>query len=235
MLSSRLLFGLLAAALFGLMLVLPSTATTVTDTTDAPFADALQTAYATQEVTAVRDLLRRVETRTQEWMTRYRLYPLTEDEDVLGDPPSDPDDVDDATPMELALLSGVWAYKAGETNMFNAIRYGRRSVDFLEAARRLDPDDPYVLLVGGQSFLFRPSIAGKDVPKAVDRFERLVDALEQAPDTTPGLSITEARTWLWLALRERGDEERARALHEQIVAARPPVLYQKFLDDPPEV
>jgi hypothetical protein len=207
----------------------------VSPSTTTPFADSLQEAYAAQSVDTVRSLLDRASTPTHTWMARYRLYPLTEEEDVLGDPPSDPDDLNAADATQLALLSGIWAYKAGETNMFNAIRYGRRSVDFLEAARAEDPDNPYVLLVGGQSFLFRPSIAGKDVPKAIDRFERLVEMLETAPDEVPGISLTEAQTWLWLALREDGQSGRADAMHETVLAGGPPPLYRKFLDDPPEV
>jgi hypothetical protein len=224
------------ALLVGILSLPPvAPATPVSPSTTTPFADSLQEAYAAQSVDTVRDLLDRASTPTHTWMARYRLYPLTEEEDVLGDPPSDPDDLDAPDATQLALLSGIWAYKAGETNMFNAIRYGRRSVDFLEAARAENPNNPYVLLVGGQSFLFRPSIAGKDVPKAIDRFERLVEMLETAPDEVPGISLMEAQTWLWLALREDGQSGRADAMHETVLAGGPPPLYRKFLDDPPEV
>jgi len=231
--ATRWPFLALLVGILSLPLVAP--ATPVTPSTTTPFADSLQEAYAAQSVDTVRGLLDRASTPTHTWMARYRLYPLTEEENVLGDPPSDPDDLDAPDATQLALLSGIWAYKASETNMFNAIRYGRRSVDFLEAARATDPDNPYVLLVGGQSFLFRPSIAGKDVPKAVDRFERLVQMLETAPDEVPGISLTEARTWLWLALREDGQSGRADAMHEAVLADGPAPLYRKFLDNPPEV
>lgn len=231
--ATRWSFLALLVGILSLPLVAP--ATPVSPSTTTPFADSLQEAYAAQSVDTVRGLLDRASTPTHTWMARYRLYPLTEEENVLGDPPSDPDDLDAPDATQLALLSGIWAYKAGETNMFNAIRYGRRSVDFLEAARAADPNNPYVLLVGGQSFLFRPSIAGKDVPKAVDRFERLVEVLETVPDEVPGISLTEARTWLWLALREDGQSGRADAMHEAVLADGPAPLYRKFLDDPPEV
>jgi len=231
--ATRWSFLALLVGILSLPLVAPATPVSPSATT--PFADSLQEAYAAQSVDTVRGLLDRASTPTHTWMARYRLYPLTEEENVLGDPPSDPDDLDAPDATQLALLSGIWAYKAGETNMFNAIRYGRRSVDFLEAARAADPNNPYVLLVGGQSFLFRPSIAGKDVPKAVDRFERLVEVLETVPDEVPGISLTEARTWLWLALREDGQSGRADAMHEAVLADGPAPLYRKFLDDPPEV
>jgi len=218
-----------------LLLIVSFTAAPVHPPETTRFAESLQEAYAAQSADTVRQLLDEASTPTQEWMARYRLYPLTEDESALGDPPSDPKDLSDSSPTKLALLSGIWAYKAGETNMFNAIRYGRRSVDFLEEARKSDANNPYVLLVGGQSFLFRPSIAGKDVPKAIDRFEQLVGILREDPDTAPGISLTEAQTWLWLALREDGQSGRADAMHQEVIAASPAPLYQQFLNDPPEV
>lgn len=198
-----------------------------------PFADSLQQAYATQNVETARSLLETAETQEQVWMARYRLYPLTEEEDVLSPIPSGTEDVEEPTARKLALLAGLWAYKAGETNIFNAVRYGRRSMNFLEAAQKLDRDDPYVLLVEGQSLMFRPSIAGKDVPQAVERFQRLVEVL-QGRDID-GIAVTEARTWLWLALKECGRRDEASALHEQLLADSPAPLYQQFLEDPPQV
>jgi hypothetical protein len=197
------------------------------------FADSLQQAYAAQDPETVHALLDAADSRTETWMARYRLYPLTEDEEVLGDPPSQPEDVPDATATELALWSGIWAYKAGETNIFNAMRYGRRSVNFLEAAREADEDDPYVLLVEGQSLLFRPSMAGKDVAGAIDTFRALRVVLNR--HRVPGISKTEAQTWLWLALKEGGHHDEATSLHKDLLATDPAPLYRQFLEDPPKV
>jgi len=198
-----------------------------------PFADSLQQAYATQDAETVRSLLKTAETQEQVWMARYRLYPLTEEEDVLSPIPSDPDDVEEPTARTLALLSGLWAYRAGETNIFNAVRYGRRSMNFLEAAQKLDRDDPYVLLVEGQSLMFRPSIAGKDVPQAAERFQRLVEVLQERD--ADGVAVTEAHTWLWLALKECGRQHEASVLHDRLLADSPAPLYRQFLEDPPQV
>lgn len=198
---------------------------------DSTFAERAQTYYASQNVDALRDLLGEADTRLEQFLARYRLYPLTEDETVIDDIPSDLGA--NATARELALLSGLWAYRAGEANIFSAIRCGRRSMNRLEEAKRRNPEDPYVLLVEGQSLMFRPDIAGKDVEAAVDRFRTLVEVVEDHPDA--GISRTEAQSWLWLALREADHTSEASSLHASILEDAPAPLYRKFLEDPPSV
>jgi hypothetical protein len=200
---------------------------------DAPsptFADSVQAYYSAQEPDGLRMLVDRADSRLEALMARYRLYPLTEDASVIDGVPSG---LEDGSARELAILSGIWAYRAGEASFINAARYGRRSVNLLEEARAADPDEPYVLLVGGQSLLFRPSIAGRDVEAAVDHFRRLIDRVEQHPHV--GIARTEARSWLWLALREAGRAADAQALHDDLTAGDLRSLYRQFLDDPPEV
>jgi hypothetical protein len=198
---------------------------------DSTFAERAQAYYASQNESALRDLLDEADTRLERFLARYRLYPLTEDASVIDDVPKDIGA--NATARELALLSGLWAYRAGEANIFSAIRYGRRSMNRLEEAKQRNPEDPYVLLVEGQSLMFRPDVAGKDVEAAIDRFRTLVDVAEAHP--TAGISRTEAQSWLWLALREANHTSEASSLHDAILADAPPELYRKFLEDPPSV
>lgn len=195
------------------------------------FADSTQTHYANQDAEALRSLLESADTRTETLLARYRLYPITEDASVIQDLPSDPSPNHSA--RELALLAGLWAYRAGEASLFGAIRNGRRSLNFLDAAKARDPSDPYVLLVEGQSLLFRPSVAGRDVEAAAQRFDQLVDVLD--PEADIGISKTEAEMWLWLALRECGRHQAADTLHQALLANQPPPLYRQFLNDPPQV
>lgn len=200
-------------------------------TVSLSFADSTQALYAQQDADALRELLNDADSQTEVFMARYRLYPLTEKEEVIDDIPKELGP--DASARELALLSGLWAYRAGETNIFNAVRYGRRSMNRLEEAEALDPDEPYVLLVKGQSLMFRPDIAGKDVPAAIEVFRTLINVLGEHPDC--GISAVEARSWLWLALREAGRSEEAARLRADLLAADPAPLYAQFLDDPPSV
>ena len=196
----------------------------------SPFADSVQTLYAQQDAEGLHRLLEQADTREQEWLVRYRLFPLTEDAGVVEDIPSE---LPDGSARELALLSGLWAYRAGTVSFIQAFRYGRRSARLLDAARAQDPVDPYVLLVRGQSLLFRPAIAGRDAQEAAQAFQRLTGVLRTTQDA--GISTTEARAWRWLALRECGEQAEAEALHETLLTQNLPSLYRQFLTDPPQV
>ena len=192
--------------------------------------DSTQVYYAQQNAAALEDLLHEADTRFEDLLCRYRLYPLTENEALLDDLP---DALDDGSARELALLSGLWGYRAAEAGFFlTAIRYGRRSSSFLDAARAADPDDPFVLLIEGQSLIFRPAIAGQDVEKALARFRQLEKQL-RGSEQAPGVSVNEARLWAWYALTELDRTAEAQALHNELTAADLPPLYRQFLADPP--
>jgi len=197
-------------------------------TLSPPFEQEVQHAYAHQQPDTLRTLLAQADARADSMLVRYRLYPLTEDASLLHDLPST---LDSATAREYALLSGLWSYRAGEASILSAMQYGRRSASILERAVEQDPDDPYVLLVEGQSLLFRPAIAGRDMEAAAARFEQLA---AQA-DTAAGITRMEAQVWQWLALKEAGQTDKASTLHQQLLSQDPPSLYRQFLEDPPDV
>lgn len=199
-------------------------------TLPSPFADEVQTAYAHEDADALRSLLERADSRADSLLVRYRLYPITEDADVVNDIP---EQLDDGTAREWALLSGLWSYRAGEASIFNAMSYGRRSANLLEKGRSLDPDDPYVLLIGGQSLLFRPAIAGRDPEAALDRFSSLLQQVDAG--TVAGISRMEACIWKWLALQECDRTKEARTFKDSLLTDDPAPLYRQFLEDPPDV
>jgi hypothetical protein len=197
---------------------------------DASFADSTQHYYAHQDVAQLKQLLQEADTRLEDFLCRYRLYPLTEDAAYVDDLPSS---LDDGSARELALLSGLWSYRAGEASIFNAISYGRRSASLLETARAKDEDDPYVLLVGGQSWMFRPAIAGRNLKRALKRFRRLQEVVPDHPDA--GIPMVEARLWTWYALHKMDRNEEAKALRQTLTDKNPPPLYAQFMEDPPQL
>lgn len=195
-----------------------------------PLAEATQSAYAEENVRELRSLFERADSRVDSFLVRYRLYPLTENEELLDDIPSS---LSSGSAREYALLSGLWAYRAGEASVFSVIQYGRRSSQLLETAKKQDADAPFVLLVEGQSLLFRPRIAGRDLDAAAERFEQLAQIVRGSE--VPGISLTEANVWRWLALREADRSKKAEALCKSLRERELPPLFQQFLDDPPEV
>jgi hypothetical protein len=221
-----------ALALAALLAAFPGTGATVASSAPRmapPAPDSTQTHYAQKNVEALRQLLRNADTRARRLLCRYRLYPLTEDARYLEGLPEDPPK--NATARELALLAGLWGYRAAEASVFGVMQAGRRSTNLLDAARAEDPDDPFVLLVEGQSLLFRPALAGGSDEKALRRFRRLRDALDERPDAA--IAPTEAALWTWYALRETDRPDAADALHQKLTARDLPPLYREFLKHPP--
>lgn len=192
------------------------------------FADSTQTYYAEKNAAALLEMCAHTTSRAEVLLCQYRLYPLTNDDQYIDDLPTE---LDDASAQELALLSGLWGYRAAQANIFQIIRLGGRSDHFLQEAKAVDPQEPFVLLIQGQSLLFRPRFAGGDKREALAAFEELLSIVSQRPD--PGISPMEAKLWIWYTLEKLGEDEEAAALKQDLLASNPPTLYREFLADPP--
>ena len=194
---------------------------------DPALSDTIASLYAHQDAAGLVRLHAGAHTASDELLYRYRLYPLTLDTRYLDDLP---DDSACRTARDYALLAALWGYRAADAPPWKLPVYGTRSSRLLERAQALDPEEPYALLVEGQSLLFRPGIFGGDAEKALARFERLRTVLRDRP--TPGLSPFEAEVWVWYALRKlrRPHTDRIR---DRLLAQDPPPLFRQFLIDPP--
>jgi hypothetical protein len=188
-------------------------------------ADDIQRHYAQQDIPALKAMHRPVLPSELDLQLRYRLFPLTNEASYLENLP-EPGPRTSA--RELALLAGLWGYRASNTSIANAVRHGTRSARFLRTAREIDPDDPWVLFVEGQSLLFMPRIAGGDPAKALKRFR----LLRQASLAGTGISPIEVDVWVWYALHRLGRSEAA-SLRSGLLAGNPPPLFRNFLLDPP--
>lgn len=190
-------------------------------------ADSTEYYYVRNDVRALEAWCRQDRTELEDLHCRYRIYPLTRDSRLLKDLPDEPAT---ATPRSLALLSGLWGYRASESGFPAVIGRGRRAQHLLDRAVALDPDDPFVLLVEGQSLLFKPRIAGGSRTEAIERFRQLIGVLEGMED--PPLLPEEARTWHWFALARDGDPA-ADALRQTLLDAHPLPLFREMLENPP--
>ena len=193
-----------------------------------PISDSLATYYARQDTRAVQRLYRdHARTREQRLLCRYRLYPLTRDARYLRDIPSERGVT---SARELALISALWAYKAADGPRLSLPRNGRRSERILDLALARDADDPYALLVKGQSLLYKPRVFGGDVAAAQRTFEQLRTVLRR--HRAPGIHPFEADVWTWMALRKQ-DRAAADRMQRRLLQRRPPPLFRAFLTDPP--
>ncbi len=190
--------------------------------------DSLASLYAANDSAGLARLYARApQSAGDDLLYRYRLYPLTDDPRYLD---GLPDERACRTARDFALLSALWGWRAETAPPWKLPFYGLRTDGLLERARALDPDDPYVLLVGGQSLLFRPSLFGRDPEAALAAFERLREVLRATP--APGLSLFEPEVWVWYTLRALGRPHTDR-VRDRLLAQDPPPLFRAFLLDPP--
>ena len=190
--------------------------------------DSLTVYYARQDTARVERLFRRgARTREERLLCLYRLYPMTLDRAYLRDIPSE---VGVTSARELALIAAMWAYRASSGPAYRLPLDGRRSERILGRALERNPDDPYALLVSGQSLYYKPRAFGGDVAAARRTFERLRTVL--ARSAPPGLHPFEAEVWIWMCVRRQNAAQGA-ALQRRLVARRPPPLFRQFLLDPP--
>ena len=190
--------------------------------------DSLTIYYARQDTSGVERLYRtKARTREDRLLCLYRLYPMTLDQRYLADIPSE-DGVTSA--RELALIAALWAYRAGSGPAWRLPTYGRRSERVLNAALDRDPDEPYALLVKGQSLYYKPGWFGGDVGEARATFEQLRQRLGRRG--VPGIHPFEAEVWIWMAVR-RQDAAAGARLQRRLLAQSPPRIFRQFLVDPP--
>jgi hypothetical protein len=195
---------------------------------DAPaLADTIASLYAHRDAEGLVRLRARAHTASDELLYRYRLYPLTLDERFLDDLP---DESSAGTARDYALLAALWGYRTAQAPPWKTPIYGARSGRLLDRARALDPDEPYLLLVEGQSLLYRPGIFGGSAEGALATFERLRAVLRDRP--TPGISPFEPEVWIWYTLRKLGRPNTDR-IRDRLLAQDPPPLFRQFLLDPP--
>ncbi|NNF57865.1 MAG: hypothetical protein HKN04_06455 [Rhodothermaceae bacterium] len=211
--------------LLGLVLLLATAAPPAA--ADSPVTDSLTHYYTAQDAAAIARLYAEARTREERLLCSYRLYPLTNDDDWLTSLPSDPTST---SARELALIAAHWGYRAATAPAWRIPTYGRRAESILRRAQALDPAEPYVLLVEGQTLFYKPALFGGDVEAARARFEQLRNVLGRGG--VPGLHPFEAEVWIWLTYhRERHPE--ADRLREHLLARQPPPLFRQFLLDPP--
>ncbi|MEM1056379.1 MAG: hypothetical protein AAGI52_12710 [Bacteroidota bacterium] len=192
-----------------------------------PVRDSLTHYYVRHDTRAVRRLHRRASSREDRLLVSYRLFAMTQDQDIISNIPSD-DGVRSA--RQLALISALWAYRAATGPKINLPTHGRRSERILNRASEIAPNDPYVLLVRGQSLLYKPGIFGGDKQEAKETFQRLKRVMRGR--TVPGLHPFEADVWIWMCEREL-DPANARAMKRRLLAQSPPPMFRQFLLDPP--
>jgi hypothetical protein len=194
--------------------------------------DTVASLYGQKDRAGLERLHRNVNTVSDELLLRYRLYPLARQSRILDDLPNEGEC---RSARDFALLSALWAYRLTEAPAWRVPAYGRRTDSLLRRGREIDPNDPFVLLIEGQSLLYRPGLFGGNAETALERFVKLRDLLrrhEAERRPVAGLPALEADIWVWYTLRRLG-RDGTDGLRDRLLAQNPPPLYREFLLDPP--
>lgn len=184
-----------------------------------PSPDSVNTSYLQHDVEELRAVLDTTTDRSMRLLCLYRLYPLTHEEELLEEIPTD---LEEGSAADYAILSGLWGYRTGEAGFPSVITYGRRSSRLLDQAEALDPEAPFVLLVKAQSLLFRPAIFGGDKEQALEILQGLHQRL--AASEHPAIVSEEAEVWIWYALTKLDPDRADRMRAELMRRSLPPVL-----------
>lgn len=119
----------------------------------------------------------------------------------------------------LALLASVRGMQAGYYPIKGAY-YGKLSADAIAAARKLQPENPRVLLVGAILAFQTPTLFGGDKKAALKQADAAVTAFA-SPCQQICWGQEEAYVWRGLAKQEMGDNTGAQADWQQAVQLKP--------------
>lgn len=145
----------------------------------------------------------------------------------------------DATFAEgFALQSACYGYLAG-LGGFGAIRNGARSGKAIDAATKLAPRNPRVLLIRAFGLYFRPKFVGGDKIKACALFHDATLAFDAAPPAAAAerrlvrWGAPEAHLWAGRCAADAGDRQLAQREYRQALTLAPDfIAATKRLENP---
>lgn len=191
------------------------------------FGDRIQEGYNSKNTDGIRRLFNQADNESDSFLAIYRLYPLTEDETLIADLPATPQS---RNAKDYALLSALWSYRINK-NRSLMMTLGTRIIRLLNSAERTDAQNPFSLLVVGQSLLFKPAIFGGSADGALRKFRHLKEKLTR--ENICGVSIWDAEVWIWYAMKKKRDPQ-AENFKQSLYRRNPPPIYRDFLNNPPD-
>ena len=122
-----------------------------------------------------------------------------------------------------ALLNSVYGLQISLSPM-KGMLLGLRSKRALEKARRLEPDNPRVVLAAAVSDFNTPGIWGGDKERAMEGFRRAAALFAEEKPASPLHPVWghgEVYAWIGLAHLDRDEREQARAAFEKALEIEP--------------
>lgn len=118
-----------------------------------------------------------------------------------------------AWPETPALRASVVGQLIGVSSKLSAMRLGSRAEGFMDAAVRLGPDNPRVLMLRGVGAIFKPRMFGGGTKKAEADLKRAIELFVTERPVSPAPSWGHAEAYAWLgqvhAKEKRVDDARS--------------------------
>jgi tetratricopeptide (TPR) repeat protein len=133
----------------------------------------------------------------------------------------------------LALRGSVLGLMIGlSSNPLAGMTLGPKAGGLLERAKELDPKNPRVWLISGQSAMFTPKMFGGGLDKAEQDFRKAITFYETDRPVAPAPSWGRADGYVWLgqALQRQEKLADAKAAYEKALEVQPGYQWvQRFL------
>lgn len=184
-------------------------------------------AYGRKDIATLKRLLASTKNQLDRFLVLYRLYPLTQDESLIQNIPTGL--ASTASARELALLAALWSYRINEDKTL-LISAGMRMDGLIKAAGKRNSQEPFYLLIDGQSYFYRPNMFGGSYEKALQRFTACRDALIRTPIS--GMDRLDAEVWIWLTMHKM-KASNANSFKQELLKRNLPAVYREFLLSPP--
>ena len=124
----------------------------------------------------------------------------------------------------LALRGSVVGLMIGlSSNPLSGMTLGPKAGGLLERAKELEPKNPRVWLISGQSAMFTPKMFGGGVDKAEQEFRKAITFYETDRPAAPAPSWGRADAYVWLgqALQKQEKPTEAKAAYEKALELQP--------------
>lgn len=130
----------------------------------------------------------------------------------------------------LALHSSLLGNKIGVKPLLG-MTLGMKSGALMGKAQALDPDNPRILFLSGQSDFYTPKMFGGSKKRALEKFGLSVERFkeyETAGETDPDWGEEDAMIYLGIALMDQNDLEGAKVQFEAILERNPEHGWVKY-------
>lgn len=119
-----------------------------------------------------------------------------------------------------AVLGSLYGLKA-IANLSKVIQYGKKSTEYFEKAKALNPENPRVYYLEGIGLFFRPRSFGGGKEKALSNFQTAITFYRKESDNPLSWGYLDCMAFLGFAFEELGKKEDALKVYTSVLELDP--------------